>query len=123
MRRFAGENVKRGLLFFATLKTADMAEQVAAGIAKKMDRRCVHITEASVETTAGAFDDSDRPAVKELFNILGKGIYEVLVVRSLYDISTNEADWEGFLNHAEDMGVAVYDVSQGCYVGCDYGEC
>ena len=97
MRRFAGENVKRGLLFFATLKTSDLAEQVAAGIAKKMDKRCIHI--------------------------LGKGIYEVLVVRSLYDISTNEADWEGFLNHAEDMGVAVYDVSQGCYVGCDYGEC
>ena len=107
MRRFAGENVKRGLLFFATIKTPDLAEQVAAGIAKKMDRRCVNITEASVEMTAGAFDDSDRPAVKELFNILGKGIYEVLVVRSLYDISTNRAEWEGFLNHAKDLGVAV----------------
>ena len=123
MRRFAGENVRRGLLFFATIKTPDLAEQVAAEIAKKMDRRCVNITEASVEMTAGAFDDSDRPAVKELFNILGKGTYEVLVVRSLYDISTNRAEWEGFLNHTEDLGVAVYDVSQGCYVGCDYGEC
>ena len=123
MRRFAGEKVKRGLLFFSTLKTSDLAEQMAMDMAKKMDKRCVHITTASVETTAGAFDDSDRPAIKELFNILGKGIYEVLVIRSLYDISTNEADWEGFLNHAEDMGVAVYDVSQDCYVGCDYGEC
>lgn len=123
MRRYAGENVKRGILFLSTLKTADIAGQVAADIAKRMARRCVRITEASVETGAGNFGDCDRPAVKELFNILGKGNYEVLVVRSLYDISTNAAEWEGFLNHAEDMGVAVYDMDQGCYVGCDYGEC
>lgn len=123
MRRYAGENVKRGLLFLSTLKTNNLVEQIAMETAKKMDRRCIHVTDATVETVAGESDDGDRPAVKELFNILSSGIYEVLVVRSLYDISTNRADWEGFLNHTEDMGVAVYDVSQGCYVGCSYGEC
>lgn len=45
------------------------------------------------------------------------------MLRNLYDITAEEADWENFLNFMESFGVMVYLTEEGKYVYNDYGEC
>lgn len=53
--------------------------------------------------------------------IINRG-YEVLVLRSQYDVTEDDSDWEKFVGDLADMDVMVYLANAGGFVDGTYGE-
>ncbi len=123
MEHYAGERVKNGVLFISSFKAAENIKAFADEVEKKIKKKCIRVEDAFIDRNQTDASDIDRPSMKALIEGLDTGKYDVLVVRSLYDITIDESDWEAFLNTMADIDVEVYDLSAGCYVCCDYGEC
>lgn len=123
MRNRAGKPVKKGILFMSSFKSQETLEKMVISTRFLCEKKNILINDVAVECNPTGDMEIDRPCVKALVNTISKGDFEVLVLRNLYDITAEEADWENFLNVMESFGVMVYLTEEGKYVYNDYGEC
>ena len=58
-------------------------------------------------------NDADRQAVDKLAAWMEKGCIEVVVVRSIFDITRDAEDLMAFMRKAEKLNVSIYDLEHG----------
>ena len=123
MMNYAGKPIVKGILFMSSMKSKDNVEQMAAEIRLQCAKKNILIEDVAVEHNPIGDMDIDRPGIKAMVNTVVNGDYEVLVLRTLYDVTADEADWEHFLAVMADAGVQVYVTSMGEFVCNNYEEC
>ena len=123
MAYFAGAQALKGLFFISTFKGKETLETEAERIKDICARKNIFIEDIAVEPQPLDMMDIDRPYIRGLISLVCKGNYNVLVLRSLYDISGKKTDWENFINLMQQNGVAVYLVEGGAFIFNNYEEC
>lgn len=120
---YAGKPIVKGVLFMSSMKCQENVEQMAMQIKVQCAKHNILVEDVAVEHNPIGDMDIDRPSVKSLVNTVANGDYEVLVLRNLYDVTEDEADWEQFLNIMADMEIQVYVTETGEFVCNNYEEC
>lgn len=120
---YAGKPIVKGVLFLSSMKCQENVEQIAMLIKVQCAKENILVEDVAVEHNPIGDMDIDRPSVKAIVNTVAGGAYDVLILRNLYDVTEDEADWEQFLNTMADLGVQVYAAETGMFVFNNYEEC
>lgn len=120
---YAGKPIVKGILFMSSMKSQENVEQMAMQIKVQCAKENILVEDVAVEHNPIGDMDIDRPSVKAIVNTVAGGAYDVLVIRNLYDVTEDEADWEEFLNTMAELGIQVYAAEMGVFVFNNYEEC
>lgn len=123
MELYAGHRMKIGFLFISSYKAMESIGHLVASARAFSRKNCIAILNGAVNQNPPGDMDIDRLAIKELIQVLETGRYDVLVIRDLEDITSNEDDWENFINMVNEMSVEIFCLNRGCYVTNNYEEC
>ncbi len=120
---FAGRQALKGLFFISTFKGKETLETEAERVKDICARKNIFIEDTAVEPHPLDMMNIDRPYIRGLIKLICGGDYNVLVLRSMYDISGKKAEWENFINLMQQNGIAVYIVEGGTFIFNNYEEC
>ena len=119
---FDGKEVANGVVFIKSRKDFNTVIDMTKRIGRECKKRCMNVDywflDASEETTI------ERDVIKQfLYEMEVKNI-NLVVVRTLKEISSEAIDREAFLQTMIDNGVAVYLFDEGCFATVNYDyEC
>lgn len=109
MTIYNGKEIYEGLLFIKSMQSLGNIENQAIA-----DRQ--RAFKAGIDCGSALLDDGfsrsvDRGAICDLLEFLSSGKYQVLVVESIYDITTNEENLKVMIDRINAMGVIIFDLS------------
>ncbi len=122
MMNYEENPIAKGVLFLSSMKSQENVEQMVMQIKVQCAKRNILIEDVAVEHNLIGDMDMDRPVVKSVVNAIVNRGYEVLVLRSQYDVTEDDSDWEKFVGDMADMDVRVYLADTGEFVSNAYEE-
>ena len=122
MMSYEENPIVKGVLFLSSMKSQENVEQMVMQIKVQCAKRNILVEDVAVEHNLIGDMDMDRPVVKSVVNAIVNRGYEVLVLRSQYDVTEDDSDWEKFVGDMADMDVRVYLADTGEFAGNAYGE-
>ena len=122
MMNYEENPIAKGVLFMSSMKSQENVEQMVMQIKVQCAKRNIFVEDVAVEHNQIGDMDMDRPVVKSVVNTIVNRGYEVLVLRSQYDVTEDDSDWEKFVDGMTDMDVRVYLADTGEFVSNAYEE-
>lgn len=118
---FDGKEVANGVVFIKSRKDFNTVIDITKRIGRECKKRCLNVDywflDASEETTI------ERDVIKQfLYEMYEKNI-NLVVVRTLKEISNDALEREAFLRIMTEDGVGVYLFEEGCFATVNYDEC
>ena len=122
MMNYEENPIAKGVLFMSSMKSQENVEQMVMQIKVQCAKRNILVEDVAVEHNRIGDMDMDRPVVKSVVNAIVNRGYEVLVLRSQYEVTEDDSDWEKFVGDMADMDVQVYLADVGEFVGNAYEQ-
>ena len=122
MMNYEENPIARGVLFMSSMRCQENVEQMVMQIKVQCAKRNILVEDVAVEHNQTGDMDLDRPGMKSVVNAIINRGYEVLVLRSQYDVTEDDSDWEKFVGDMADMDVRVYLADVGEFAGNAYEE-
>ena len=94
----------------ASSRVLDMCDEMIAA----SKRKSIKLLEIVIDASSGT--DIDREQIDRIVEWMEKDCIDVIVVRSIWDISKDEDDIRKFLKTAQELNVSVYSMEYGMNV-------
>ena len=119
---FDGKEVANGVIFIKSKKDFNTVIDITKRIENECKRRCLNVNywflDASDETAI------ERNVMKQFLDELESKNINLVVLRTLNEISNDPLEREAFLAVMKDNGVGVYLFEEGCFATVNYDyEC
>ena len=119
---FDGKEVANGVIFIKSKKDFNTVIDITKRIGNECKKRCLNVNywflDASDETAI------ERNVMKQFLDELESKNINLVVVRTLNEISDDSLEREAFLAVMKDNGVGVYLFEEGCFATVNYDyEC
>lgn len=118
---FDGKEVANGVVFIKSRKDFNTVIDITKRIGRECKKKCLNVNywflDASEETTI------ERDVMKQFLHEIEDKNINLIVVRTLKEISSEAIDREAFLEIMVDNGISVYLFDEGCFATVNYDEC
>lgn len=115
---FDGKEVANGVVFIKSGKGFNTVIDITKRIGRECKKKCLNVNywflDASEETTI------ERDVMKQFLHEMEDKNINLIIVRSLKEISGNALEREAFLEVMVDCGVGVYLFEEGCFATVNY---
>ena len=118
LKIFNRKEVVNGVIFIKSIKDLNTVINVAKDIGKECKRRGLNVEYCFLDTT----EDNviERKAIKQFLDEMQDKNINLVVLRTLDDISNNPIEREAFLTVMNDNGVGIYLFEEGCFAMGNY---
>ena len=118
LKIFNRKEVVNGVIFIKSIKDLNTVINVAKDIGKECKRRGLNVEYCFLDTS----EDNviERKAIKQFLDEMQDKNINLVVLRTLDDISNNPIEREAFLTVMNDNGVGIYLFEEGCFAMANY---
>jgi DNA invertase Pin-like site-specific DNA recombinase len=118
LKIFNRKEVVNGVIFIKSIKDLNTVINVAKDIGKECKRRGLNVEYCFLDTS----EDNviERKAIKQFLDEMQDKNINLVVLRTLDDISNNPIEREAFLTVMNDNGVGIYLFEEGCFAMVNY---
>ena len=118
LKIFNRKKVVNGVIFIKSIKDLNTVINVAKDIGKECKRRGLNVEYCFLDTS----EDNviERKAIKQFLDEMQDKNINLVVLRTLDDISNNPIEREAFLTVMNDNGVGSYLFEEGCFAMVNY---
>ena len=118
LKIFNRKEVVNGVIFIKSIKDLNTVINVAKDIGKECKRRGLNVEYCFLDTS----EDNviERKAIKQLLDEMKDKNINLVVLRTMDDISNNPIEREAFLTVMNDNGVGIYLFEEGCFAMVNY---
>ena len=118
LKIFNRKEVVNGVIFIKSIKDLNTVINVAKDIGKECKRRGLNVEYCFLDTS----EDNviERKAIKQFLDEMQDKNINLVVLRTLEDISNNPIEREAFLTVMNDNGVGIYLFEEGCFAMVNY---
>lgn len=118
LKIFNRKEVVNGVIFIKSIKDLNTVINVAKDIGKECKRRGLNVEYCFLDTS----EDNviERKAIKQFLDEMQDKNINLVVLRTLDDISNNPIEREAFLTVMNDNGVGIYLFEEGCFAMGNY---
>ena len=118
LKIFNRKEVVNGVIFIKSIKDLNTVINVAKDIGKECKRRGLNVEYCFLDTS----EDNviKRKAIKQFLDEMQDKNINLVVLRTLDDISNNPIEREAFLTVMNDNGVGIYLFEEGCFAMVNY---
>lgn len=120
-KKYDGQEIVKAVLFIKSEKEFNEIVDTAMYLKKKCARRGLYVDYCFLDDTT--ITDISREAMEHFLERVYCENFELIIVRSLKEISNNAVEREAFLLTMQANGIGVYILEEGCFatVNYDYG--
>jgi len=101
-----------GIGFMKSRKSDDKMMCIAGNMIEYVAQKDIVLFDVITDESSGK--DIDRKAIDRLVQWMEKDFIKVVLVRSIFEITTDKDDLQKFFRKAEELGVSVYSMEHGC---------
>lgn len=118
LKIFNRKEAVNGVIFIKSIKELNTVINVAKDIGKECKRRGLNVEYCFLDTS----EDNviERKAIKQFLDEMQDKNINLVVLRTLDDISNNPIEREAFLTVMNDNGVGIYLFEEGCFAMVNY---
>ena len=118
LKIFNRKEAVNGGIFIKSIKDLNTVINVAKDIGKECKRRGLNVEYCFLDTS----EDNviERKAIKQFLDEMQDKNINLVVLRTLDDISNNPIEREAFLTVMNDNGVGIYLFEEGCFAMVNY---
>ena len=118
LKIFNRKEAVNGVIFIKSIKDLNTVINVAKDIGKECKRRGLNVEYCFLDTS----EDNviERKAIKQFLDEMQDKNINLVVLRTLDDISNNHLEREAFLTVMNDNGVGIYLFEEGCFAMVNY---
>ena len=118
LKIFNRKEAVNGVIFIKSIKDLNTVINVAKDIGKECKRRGLNVEYCFLDTS----EDNviERKAIKQFLDEMQDKNINLVVLRTLDDISNNPIEREAFLTVMNDNGVGIYLFEEGCFAIVNY---
>ena len=118
LKIFNRKEVVNGVIFIKSIKDLNTVINVAKDIGKECKKRGLNVEYCFLDTS----EDNviERKAIKQFLDEMQDKNINLVVLRTLDDISNNPIEREAFLTVMNDNGVGIYLFEEGCFAMVNY---
>ena len=118
LKIFNRKEVVNGVIFSKSIKDLNTVINVVKDIGKECKRRGLNVEYCFLDTS----EDNviERKAIKQFLDEMQDKNINLVVLRTLDDISNNPIEREAFLTVMNDNGVGIYLFEEGCFAMGNY---
>ena len=118
LKIFNRKEAVNGVIFIKSIKDLNTVINVAEDIGKECKRRGLNVEYCFWDTS----EDNviERKAIKQFLDEMQDKNINLVVLRTLDDISNNTIEREAFLTVMNDNGVGIYLFEEGCFAMVNY---
>ena len=118
LKIFNRKEAVNGEIFIKPIKDLNTVINVAKDIGKECKRRGLNVEYCFLDTS----EDNviERKAIKQFLDEMQDKNINLVVLRTLDDISNNPIEREAFLTVMNDNGVGIYLFEEGCFAMVNY---
>lgn len=118
LKIFNRKEAVNGVIFIKSIKDLNTVINVAKDIGKECKRRGLNVEYCFGDTS----EDNviERKAIKQFLDEMQDKNINLVVLRTLDDISNNTIEREAFLTVMNDNGVGIYLFEEGCFAMVNY---
>lgn len=118
LKIFNRKEAVNGVIFIKSIKDLNTVINVAKDIGKECKRRGLNVEYCFLDTS----EDNviERKAIKQFLDEMQNKNINLVVLRTLDDISNNPIEREAFLTVMNDNGVGIYLFEEGCFAMVNY---
>ena len=118
LKIFNRKEAVNGVIFIKSIKDLNTVINVAKDIGKECKRRGLNVEYCFLDTS----EDNviERKAIKQFLDEMQDKNINLVVLRTLDDISNNPIEREAFLTVMNDNGVGIYLFEEGCFAMVNY---
>lgn len=118
LKIFNRKEAVNGVIFIKSIKDLNTVINVAKDICKECKRRGLNVEYCFLDTS----EDNviERKAIKQFLDEMQDKNINLVVLRTLDDISNNPIEREAFLTVMNDNGVGIYLFEEGCFAMVNY---
>lgn len=118
LKIFNRKEAVNGVIFIKSIKDLNTVINVAKDIGKECKRRGLNVEYCFLDTS----EDNviERKAIKQFLDEMQDKNINLVVLRTLDDISNNPVEREAFLTVMNDNGVGIYLFEEGCFAMVNY---
>mgnify|MGYP000893894672 FL=1 len=118
LKIFNRKEVVNGVIFIKSIKDLNTVINVAKDIGKECKRRGLNVEYCFLDTS----EDNviERKAIKQFLDEMQDKNINLVVLRTLDDISNDPIEREAFLTVMNDNGVGIYLFEEGCFAMVNY---
>lgn len=118
LKIFNRKEAVNGVIFIKSIKDLNTVINVAKDIGKECKRRGLNVEYCFLDTS----EDNviERKAIKQFLDEMQDKNINLVVLRTLDDISNNLIEREAFLTVMNDNGVGIYLFEEGCFAMVNY---
>ena len=115
---FNRKEAVNGVIFIKSIKDLNTVINVTKDIGKECKRRGLNVEYCFLDTS----EDNviERKAIKQFLDEMQDKNINLVVLRTLDDISNNPIEREAFLTVMNDNGVGIYLFEEGCFAMVNY---
>lgn len=106
----------KGIGYIKSRKSDSKIMDMATDMKKVAYLKNIELVDIIVDSSSGR--DVDREELDELVAWMEKDYIDVVVLKSIFDISKDDEELLKFLRKAEALGVSVYSLKHGVNVRC-----
>lgn len=118
LKIFNRKEAVNGVIFIKSIKDLNTVINVAKDIGKECKRRGLNVEYCFWDTGKG--NVIERKAIKQFLDEMQDKNINLVVLRTLDDISNNPIEREAFLTVMNDNGVGIYLFEEGCFAMVNY---
>ncbi len=118
LKIFNRKEAVNGVIFIKSIKDLNTVINVAKDIGKECKRRGLNVEYCFWDT--GKDNVIERKAIKQFLDEMQDKNINLVVLRTLDDISNNPIEREAFLTVMNDNGVGIYLFEEGCFAMVNY---
>ena len=118
LKIFNRKEAVNGVIFIKSIKDLNTVINVAKDIGKECKRRGLNVEYCFLDTS----EDNviERKAIKQFLDEMQDKNINLVVLRTLDDISNDPIEREAFLTVMNDNGVGIYLFEEGCFAMVNY---
>ncbi len=118
LKIFNRKEAVNGVIFIKSIKDLNTVINVAKDIGKECKRRGLNVEYCFLDTS----EDNviERKEIKQFLDEMQDKNINLVVLRTLDDISNNPIEREAFLTVMNDNGVGIYLFEEGCFAMVNY---
>ena len=118
LKIFNRKEAVNGVIFIKSIKDLNTVINVAKDIGKECKRRGLNVEYCFLDTS----EDNviERKAINQFLDEMQDKNINLVVLRTLDDISNNPIEREAFLTVMNDNGVGIYLFEEGCFAMVNY---
>lgn len=118
LKIFNRKEAVNGVIFIKSIKDLNTVINIAKDIGKECKRRGLNVEYCFLDTS----EDNviERKAIKQFLDEMQDKNINLVVLRTLDDISNNPIEREAFLTVMNDNGVGIYLFEEGCFAMVNY---